>query len=623
MLNGYAGKILWADLSSGKLTDESLTEKLCQDYIGGYGIGARIIFDRQKPGADPLGPDNILGFVTGPLTGTPAITGNRYQVMAKSPLTGCWGDANSGGDFGPSLKFAGYDAVFFIGIAEKPVYLFINNGKAELRNADYLWGKDTFETEQTLKEELGKDISSCYIGPAGEQLSLIASIMNNLVRAAGRSGMGAVMGSKKLKAIVVSGNNKFPIADLEKANQLRKEYVSQLSDNMVATLLRDYGTPIFIDYNTPIGRTPVKNWSGIGTKDFANPASIGGEKVVALQEKRAGCWRCPILCGGDMKAGTEYKYRAGAAKPEYETLASFGTMCLNDNLESIVKLNDICNLYGMDTMSAGAIVAAAIEWYERGIISSQDTDGIELKWGDHSAIVALTEKIGKREGFGAILADGVKGAAEKIGKGAEEYAMHIGGQEAPYHDPKFAPSYLLAYHMDASPGRHTQGGAYHCEMGTPIGGIDIPALETHEYHGKGEAHKTLSDQMHVVNASGTCLMVNLSLGFTPVLDFLNAVMGQSYTVNDLLKVGERIANIRHIFNLREGINPLDRKIPGRLLGRPPQAEGPLKDISVDEESLVQDYLAAMDWDPVTTRPSNQKLKELGLEDVISQLPANR
>jgi len=451
------GKILFVDLSKGELKDEALDDKLCRDFIGGYGIGARIIYSRQKAGVDPLGPENIFGILTGPLTGTPALSGTRYTVVGKSPLTGTWGDANSGGYFGPHLKFAGYDGVLATGISEKPVYIFIKDGKAELRDATHLWGKDTFETEDILKSELGKKVEVVCIGPSGENLSLIAAVMNNKGRAAGRSGIGAIMGSKKLKAIAVTGNMKIPLADEKRAKELRRKYLGELAGPLV-NIFRNFGTPALTAECAHIGDSPVKNWGGVGVVDFPDAELIGLDPVMERQSKAFACFRCPFGCGGHMKGGTEYEYEAGAHKPEYETLCMFGTNCLNTNLESIIKANDICNRYGLDTISTGATISFAIECYENGLITKKDTDGIEMTWGNHKAIVAMTEKLAKREGFGIVLADGAKVAADKIGKGSEKYAIHIQGQEVPAHDPKLGYHFATTYRLDPTPARHTQGG---------------------------------------------------------------------------------------------------------------------------------------------------------------------
>ncbi|TES84185.1 MAG: aldehyde ferredoxin oxidoreductase [Dehalococcoidia bacterium] len=612
-MRGYAGKMLWVDLSRAKLEDEALDEGLCRQFIGGYGLGARILFSRQKAGVDPLGPDNILGFTTGMLTGTPSISASRYIVVGKSPLTGGWGDANSGGNFGPYLKFAGYDNIFFSGIAEKPVYLFINNGKAELRDAAHLTGKDTFQTEDILKGELGKDVEVACIGPAGEKVARIAAVMNNKGRAAGRSGLGAVMGSKKLKAIAVKGNMKIPMADATRANELRKKYLKELSGHV--DMLRDNGTPgIFIDC-AESGDTPTKNWSGTAVIDFPDYKDIGGDPVLKRQEKRYACWRCPIGCGGHMREGRgEYKYEAGAHKPEYETLGMFGADCLNSSVESIIKLNDICNRYGVDTISAGATMAFAIECSARGSITNAATDGLEMTWGNHKSIVAMTEKMVRREGFGDILADGVKVAAGRIGGDASSYAMHIQGQEIPAHDPKFGYHWATTYRMDATPARHTQG------PGLPMPGMDLPEHDEKAFSGRAEAHKLGSDFSHVVSCTGTCIFGFWALpDVDAFIDFMNAVSGWDFTREEIFKTGERIANMRQAFNIREGLNPLKYKIPGRIYGHPAPTQGPLAGVTVDEDTLYSEYLTAMDWDTRTTKPTKQKLLELGLEDVAKAL----
>ncbi|MBM3173186.1 MAG: aldehyde ferredoxin oxidoreductase, partial [Chloroflexi bacterium] len=422
MAAGYIGKILFVDLTNTKMWEETPGESLYKDFLGGYGLGSRIIFSRQKAKIDPLSEDAMFGFVTGLLTGTPALFGSRYVVVGKSPLTNTWGDANSGGDFGPYLKFAGYDAVFLTGISLTPVYLSIDNGKPELRKANHLWGKDTNETESIIGREVGKGTRVASIGPAGEKLSRISCIVNNKGRAAGRSGLGAVMGSKKLKAVAVRGSAQILLANPTELEAARNRHLSQLGG--ASKIFREFGTCSGLAYLVQIGDTPVKNWDGSAI-DFPNAAAISDQCVINLQERRYGCWHCPVACGGLMKASSgEYSYGVGAHKPEYETLASFGSLCLNDKLESIIELNDICNRYGLDTISAGATIAFAIECYEKGLISNTDTGGIELEWGNHLGIIEMTRKIAMREGFGDFLADGVRRAAEKIGKGAEEIAVH-------------------------------------------------------------------------------------------------------------------------------------------------------------------------------------------------------
>jgi len=417
MAGGYMEKLLFVNLDSGQIKEEKPDESLYRDFIGGYGVGARILYSRQRAGVDPLKPENTLGLLTGPLTGTPATFGCRWVAVAKSPLTGGWGDANCGGYFGPHLKFSGYDGVFFTGISKKPVYLLIDEGKAQLIDATNLWGKDTYETERTLEAEYGPTAKAISIGPAGENLSLISCIMSNEGDAAGRSGLGAVMGSKKLKAVVAKGTMEVPVADIEAANKLRKEHMA--AGKSFFEGFRVYGTSGHADASAHSGDTPVRNWGGIGVIDLPDVSGLKGDRIKANLDKRKGCWHCPVVCKGLMREGTgRYKYPAGAHRPEYETLAAFGAMCLNSNADAIVMANQLCNSYGLDTISTGTVVAFAMECYEHGIITKKDTDGIELTWGNQSAIIAVTEKIGRREGIGDILADGVKVAYRRAGTGA-------------------------------------------------------------------------------------------------------------------------------------------------------------------------------------------------------------
>ncbi len=598
MAQGYMGKLLFVDLSRGTLQDEELDEKLSRQFIGGYGIGARIVYSRQKANVDPLGPDNMLAFVTGPLTGTPVPFGCKYGVIVgKSPLTDGWGDANSGGDFGPYLKFAGYDGIFFTGVSTEPVYLLVRNGKPEIREASHLWGKDTIETEDALVAELGKGAKVASIGPAGERLNLISSIMNDHGRAAARSGVGAVMGSKRLKAVAVIGDAQVPLADKATVSSLRKECLANLTG--LADIWRKFGTISGVATQSHNGDAPVKNWGGVGTRDFPNAKLISDVNVTANMGKRHACYRCPVACSGYMKEGVgEYKYPAGTKRPEWETIVAFGTMCLNDNLDSIMLMNDICNRAGMDTISAGSTVAFAIECYENGLIDNKDTGGLELTWGNHQAILAVTKQMAQREGFGSVLADGSRVAAAKIGKGAEQYAVHVGGQEPGLHDPKFvsplrdARPHAARFQMDATPGRHMQ------------------------YFGPSGFY-----QGHFLNASGLCWFISFlsSNAIETIPRFMSAVTGWDYSKEEMLKAGERIATIRHAVNLREGINPLQLPVHPRIVGKPPLEEGPLAGVTADIEAQAYWNLGAMDWDRTTTKPSKRKLLELDLDDVATDL----
>jgi len=617
------GKLLNVDLSRGTLAEEALDETLCRRYIGGYGVAAYLLYHRMPPGADPLGPQNVLGFMTGPLTGTPALIGSRFIVLGKSPKTHTWGDANAGGHFGPKLKFAGFDGILVSGLSDKPAYLFINEGQAELRDATHLWGKNVYALEKALKAEHGEDVQIASIGTSGERKSLLACVITDAGRAAGRSGLGALMGAKKLKAIVVKGGLTVPLADPARIRALRKEYLDKASS--FASSLHDYGTCSGTAASARSGDSPVRNWGGAGPVDFPTERAelIAEDAVVALQERRYGCWGCPIRCGGWVKVNRgDYALSAmpdGVAhKPEYETLWSFGTDLLNGNLESIVKANEICNEYGLDTISVGATIAFAIECFEEGIITAKDSDGLELTWGNHAAIVALAEKIARREGLGDILADGVKVAAQKIGSGAEQYAIHVAGEELPGHDPRFMPALATTYLLDATPGRHTQGG------GWPPPGIKVRGTKKkYVYEGQAEDFYRLMTSMHVVNSAGLCMFGHYAYNIKLIPEQLTAVTGWDYTLDDIWETGMRIATMRHVFNLREGHNPLARNVPGRMVGDPPLQDGRLKDVTVDYRTMRSELLDHVGWDARTTVPSEQSLRRLGMEFLLEDMATFR
>ena len=612
MAHGFMGKILWVDLSKKQIKEEPLDEKMGRDFLGGYGLGARILFNKQKAGVDPLGSDAILGLVTGVLTGTDAMGGSRYVMVGKSPLTGGWGDANSGGNVGPYLKFAGYDAVFFTGKSDKPVYLLIDNGKAEIKDASKLWGKDTFDTQDILRAEHGKELEVACIGPSGEKLCLIAAVMNNKGRAAGRSGLGAVMGSKKLKAIAVKGTMKIPVADEAASKEMRKRHVA--NKNPRSEFIGGFGTSALFNMSIESDDAPCKNWDGVGIIDFPKYKDISAEPVKAQQERKYGCWHCPVGCGGIMKGNEgEFKYDAGAHKPEYETLAMYGSNLLNSDLASIIKANDICNRYGLDTISAGACIALALECYEKGIITKKDT-GIEMKWGDPKAIIAMTEKMAKREGFGDILADGVKKAAQKIGKGSEKYAIQIGGQEYPAHDSRGGLMFGIGYGAEPAPGRHTQGG----EGPLPAGAL--PEFDRGSLKGRGGPHTQGAAITNAYNAAGICMIV-IGDAYVHINDLIEAfriITGWDITMDELIKTGRRILAIRQAFNVREGLKT-PWKHHDRMLGKPPKQVGPRKGATLDEAELAKEYYETMGWDPRTGKPSKQTLVDLGMNDVAKVL----
>jgi aldehyde:ferredoxin oxidoreductase len=423
------------------------------------------------------------------------------------------------------------------------------------------------------------------------------------------------MGSKKVKAVVVVGDLEVPMADVEGIRAMRRSYLQQ--HDGAYDDLHDEGTCGITSDSAQNGDSPVKNWGGSGLGDFPRERSdrIGGPANIALPEyRRYGCWMCPIACGGRLRQDSGkfalVKNDGVGHKPEYETLCMFGTNLLNDDLASIVKLNEICNDYGLDTISVGATVGYALECYENGLLTLEQLDGIELTWGNAEAIVEMTVKIAKREGVGDLLADGVKAAFEKLGVG-EEYAVHVNGEEVPAHDPKYTPGLATTFLLDATPARHTQGG----ELLEPVE-MELEELDKYAYRGTGQNHKKLVNIMHVVNAAGLCMFGYLSYPAQCIPDQLAAVTGWEFDLNEVFKTGLRIGTMRHAFNLREGHNPLTRNVPGRLVGEPPLSEGNVKGVTVDYRNLNKEFLEACGWDTRTTIPSEGTLRELGMEFLI-------
>lgn len=615
---GYNGKILNVNLSTGEITVEQPDESLYRQYLGGYGIGARMLWDRVPQGADPLGPDNMLGMFAGLLTGTP-LFGQRWQVVCKSPLTGGWGDANCGGDFGGAMKLAGWDGIMFFGKAEKPMYLVIEDDKVELKDASDQWGQLAIENETMLKGRYGKKASIANIGPSSEKLSLISGVCNDHGRLAARSGVGAVMGSKNLKSVVVLTDRKVIAQTPETIKMLRSnldDFVKPLKD-----FFHTFGTTGITAASALNGDSPVKNWGGVGVVDFDYAAQIdGGSTINPKMEKSYGCWRCPMACGAESVESTnpKYPYPHHTHRPEYEAMGAFGTMNLMADPDALIYLNHLCNEYGFDVISAGATISFAIECYQNGILTKEDTDGLELNWNDPDCIVDVLNLMGKREGIGDILADGVKVAAERIGRGAEAYAIHIGGQELPMHDPKLQPEYHTTYRLDPTPARHTQ-----YEGNKRLGKIPPAPKDFKDYANRGEHHKGASEYMHVVNSGGMCQFIMMAANTANMPDWFNAVTGWDMSLDEMLEVGERVGNLRMAYEVREGGNPRQRPVHDRITGKSTEAThtGPLQGVVLDTETLEVDFLNACDWDTESCKPSASKLESLGLKEVAAALHA--
>ncbi len=616
---GYAGKFLFVDLTEKRIWVEEFTQEFADLYFGGYGFGAKVLFDRMKPGADPLGPENIIGFITGPVVGSGAMFGGRYTVVCKSPATGGWNDANSGGFFSPELKRAGYDALFVLGASETPVYIWIDNSKVEIRDASHLWGMTVNDARKAMEKEHGSEIRSSLIGPAGENLSKIAAVMNDDHRAAGRGGSGAVMGSKKLKAVAVHGNTfRVEIADREnflKINRAVGQFVTNPpADNPQSARLvnrKKYGTTASATGSSQSGDSPVKNWSGSGQVDFteeeAQRLSVANYDA-KYNIGKASCAACPVSCAAVYNV-QDGKWPVGeTGRPEYETMASFGCDCLVSDIHAIIKCNDLCNRYGFDTISAGSVIAWVMECYEHGALTKEDLDGIEANWRDGDAMVALMEKMAYNEGCGKKLALGQVGAANAFGKGHEHLSV-FGGIEPGMHDPRMpgAAGRIRAYEYDPTPGRHNRGAA----RVTPPDGN----------HGKADVEAAAQTEM--TNCSGMCSTGNNS-GYSIIPGGMTAIyetiLGRKLDKQTFNTIGTRVFLLRHSFNIREGITRDKITMSPRLQGNPPLSGGPNKDIVVDAEGYGDKFYEALGCDVKTGKPYRETLEKIGgLDEVIRQL----
>jgi aldehyde:ferredoxin oxidoreductase len=649
MKKPYMGKILMVDLSNGTMTEEAIPDSVYEQYLSGMGLGAYILYNRLPADADPLGPENILGFCSGFLTGTGSFFSGRWTLVGKSPLTGGWGDANCGGTFSPAIKRCGYDAIFFKGISPNPVYLYIKNGKATLKDAAGLWGQDAVETEETLKEQYGQKAAVAVIGPAGENVSLISGVCTDRGRIAARSGLGAVMGIKKLKAVVLDGVQRIGVNDPTTMKRLSQKCVKWVNFPMPLTpgnlfahvgtlmratpvlfpqdgllyksILKKWGTGGMNQVSIEMGDSPLKNWGGSNC-DFPlekskkiNPDLIKNTEIVKYH-----CYACPLGCGGI--CATKGKY-AHTHKPEYESILALGGLCMNEDLDSIFYLNELLNRAGMDTISVGSTVAFAIECYEKGILTKQDMGGLELKWGNTEAIVALIKKMINREGIGDILADGTKIAAAKIGKGSEEFAIHAGGQELAMHDGRNDPGFNVHYSVEATPGRHTLGAHLYYEMfqlWKCVKGLPKPSplfTKTSKYEVNTEKAKSsaaCSKFMSLANGAGMCLF-GLFIGAkrVPTFDWLNAATGWQLTPEEYMTIGERIQTLKQSFNVKHGIEPRNNFISSRAQGKIPQKEGANKGRFVDVEKLASGYWEQFGWDTTTGKPKDETLRKLGIK----------
>ena len=610
---GYCGKVLRVDLSREILKDEALDEALVERYLGGLGVAAKILFNEVPPHVPPFDAANKLIFMNGLLTGTPVPAGARYAVAFKSPQTGGYGEATAGGKWGPELKHAGYDGIILEGCAKVPKVLVLTNEGAEIRDGSHLWGKDTRQTEAYLQQELGEKFKIAAIGPAGENLVRIASIINDKGRAAARSGPGAVMGSKKLKAIAVRGDEKPNVSDPPRVKELFKVLQRKMKTTPSCNLLSSQGTPGLFLLREVVGYGIVKNWQ-MDLCQFPGKEKISGERLnKEFLIRREACFSCPIACGRITRTIMDGQM-AEVKGPEYESMAALGSQCYNSDMETLILANHLCNILGMDTISTGGIIAFAMECYEHGLLSEAWLEGRKLSWGNREAILGLIRDIAYKNGkLGEILSNGVKYASEYVGGEAKKYAIHVKGVEAAEHDPRSCQGWGLSYAVGNAGARHTEGGVW-TEFGTTQSALGLDKMDRTTIEGKPKALMLLQDMIaSAMNSLGLCYFAyglsNLA-GYVPEL--LEAVTGRKMSIKDILLCGERSFNVKRAFNAREGIGKKEDILPYRFTHQPLK-EGASKGLTARAAEMLDNYYRLRGWDPETGWPTKEKLAELSLQ----------
>ncbi len=615
-----SGKLLEVDLSSGKISTRTLDDEVLRDYVGGSGMAAKLFVDDGVPAdCDPLGPENNLYILTGPLTGSGLPATPRFSVAAKSPLTGIWGEANSGGYFGPALKFAGWDGIVVRGQSKKPVMLIIEDQKAELQDASDLWGKDTYETADALAQKYeGKPaVRTVSIGPAGENLVKFAAVCDGKHDYAGRTGLGAVMGSKKLKAIAVRGTGKLTPADKDAFSEVRKAVTEKVNEGMFTMALKSMGTNAGMVMGMTMGDVPTKNWIVGEDMECANELSsiVMNEKYLT---KASACYGCPIGCKRNVKVDEgPYKMEPGAG-PEYETMASFGTMCMICDQAAVSKINELCNRLGLDTISCGCTIAFAIECYESGLLTDADTGGLKLNWGSADAVIELIGKIARRDGMGDLLAEGSRAAAKKIGKGAADLAVEVKGLEAPMHDPRAFHGLGLAYAMSVRGACHLS----HLDLFAEQGGVSMPEAGIEggyigqSSEGKGKLVWVTENLAALLQSTGMCYFGAASLDFHDMTKMLNTAAGRDYTVEDLLRIGERLWLLKRSISNMMGVTVEDDRLPRKILT--PTEQGGAAGSVPDIESMMKEYYEIRGLD-MRGVPKKDKLAAVGLGDIAKKL----
>ncbi len=661
---GHRGRVLFVDMAAQTSRVEPIDEQIYRDFLGGYGLGSWLMWKHFPVGADPLAPEACFAICAGLLTGLRTPFSGRIQIVGKSPLTNSWGDSNSGGSVCSHLKAAGYDAVVVSGRASVPTVLVIRDDQVTFEPAGELWGQEIPETFNALKAKFGgkRDVGVSAIGPAGEAQLRIASVMNDRYHAFGRQGFGAIYGSKNLKAIVVAGTGEIPVAKPDEFKAICKRITDEYKKDLglIARLFAYFakpkswlgwlyrlmtrlgakaeaptasmrqlwssrGTTAAVALSVENGDAPIKNWTGVGSRDFPlgkRGMKLDGAAVDKLITKKLSCGDCPMPCKGIVKVKS--RGLSDVRRPDYETIVGFGANLLNDDLELVTACHDACNRLGIDAVSSSMTLAWVCEAVERGDLTAADLDGIDMRWGNGEGALALTIKMGTGKGCGAWLGHGVKRAAEHLGKGSDAYAVHVHGGEPAYHDSRFTSLMGVTYIADATPGRHTAGSASWNE--TFGAKFSLPAAADKKdwnvkwkgTEGKGKAQALHANAHQAMNGLGLCMFTMLT-GALPWADLLRTSTGWDVDDAYLLKAGERIQNLRSAFNRREGIKPADFKPHPRMLGEGDGnlAAGPLKGIRVPLPVLKDDYFSSMQWDKETGHLSKARAEELGMSELLA------
>ncbi|MCF7791472.1 MAG: aldehyde ferredoxin oxidoreductase family protein [Victivallales bacterium] len=607
MLYGYTGVLLEVDLTSNKIEKREFSEDVYKRYIGGTGIGAYILNKEMPRGADALDVDNILMFLVGPFAGTVVPCSGRTSVVSKSPLTSGWCEADVGGKFGDFLKKSGYDGLIVKGRAESRSYINIDGDNVEIRNAENIWGEDSYKADEILRENTENKISTMGIGGAGELLSPLAAIVSDGkdARVAGRCGMGAVMGAKNLKIVVCCQGKKSVNLYDEKALKISvKESMKKLSS--VAAEFKAYGTSGTLDVCHDIGDMPVRNWQDRKWDDEKVHHLTGQNIAETVLKSNYHCSKCPFGCGRVVQVEKgKYKTDIPAGGPEYETLGTMGTSTLVDDIEAVTKANDLCNRYGMDTISVGQVISFAFEAYEKGYITKEDTGGLELTWGNGDTLVALTDLIGKREGIGNVLSKGVRAANRELAGGNRELDIHVKGLEFPAHDPRAFVSVALGFATSPRGACHLQAFSHGLETTwgcAPELGFKEPLDDMISTGRKAELTVKMQNLMSLFDSVKICKFAfSYNVTITKIVEWLNCITGWDLTVEEFLKTGERIFNLKTLFNRREGLTKKDDILPVRFLKS-----------DYDFIGLLEEYYVLRGWDK-NGNPTETTLQKLGLK----------